>query len=209
MPSAVVFVDPQNDFCAKGALAVEDGDAIMPVLNRMRTVLKPSRVVVTQDWHPANHTSFIDNNPGETLFGLRADGQVMWPKHCVQGSAGAEFHPAFERRLDDILVQKGTLANVDSYSGFGAENKSKENTRLDEILDACCIDYLFIGGLAFDYCVAATAKDAASLGFNVTVVREATRAVSPVTAAKEEAAFQDAGVKIVETVDDILWSWGV
>jgi nicotinamidase/pyrazinamidase len=171
-------------------------------------------VVVTQDWHPPNHTSFIDNNPGETLFGTRADGQVMWPKHCVQGSTGAEFHPAFERRLDDILIQKGALADVDSYSGFGSkpvgdDGRRSENTRLDEILDACGIHSLFIGGLAFDYCVAATAKDAADLGFNVTVIREATRAVSPETAAKEEAAMLRAGVKIVETVDDILWSWGV
>lgn len=217
MPTTFIIVDVQNDFCEGGSLAVGGASEIIPVINRMRETLNRSRVIFTQDWHPANHMSFITNNPGETLFKPRAspDGsrQMMWPPHCVQGTPGADFHPAVRREYVDIVIKKGQQPSVDSYSGFGSEpaadGSRKERTDLVDILDACSTTDVVIGGLAFDYCVSATAKDAAAAGFKVTVVREATRAVAAESAAKEEAAMLEAGVKIVETVDDMLLSWSV
>ena len=206
---ALIIVDVQNDFCEGGALAVGGADAIIPIINRMRDTLKPSRVVLTQDWHPANHTSFVGNNPGETLFQPRttpdADGshQMMWPAHCVQGTRGAEFHPALERRLDDILIQKGKRADTDSYSGFGAEDKSKENTDLEVILDACGIDSVVIVGLAFDYCVMATAKDAVKAGFHTTIVMEGTRAVDPDQIPFWQGELRAMDIRIVETAAEV------
>lgn len=212
MNCALIIVDPQNDFCPGGALAVAGGDAVMPVINELRKKLNPAVVAVTQDWHPADHTSFADNNPGETLFKPRADGQMMWPRHCVQGSTGAEFHPALELRGTDYFIKKGTKASVDSYSGFGSEPFNRledsgqvvhgcrnERTELKEILRSKLNGkVVYVVGLAFDYCVAATAKDAAAAGYTAVVIRNATRAVAPESAATAEAEMRAAGVIILE-----------
>lgn len=202
MATALIIVDPQNDFCPGGALAVEGGDQVMPVINRLRRDLRPDMVVITQDWHPGDHTSFADNNPGEELFKPRADGQMMWPRHCVQGSKGAEVHPNLVVRATDHFVRKGAKAEVDSYSGFGSEplpkGGRKESTGLYLILRRAGVKTVYVVGLAFDYCVAATAKDAVAAGFKTTVVRNATRAVNPASAAIAEAEMLTAGVKIVE-----------
>ena len=203
MNCALIIVDPQKDFCPGGALAVAGGDAVMPVINELRKKLNPAVVAVTQDWHPADHTSFADNNPGETLFKQRADGQMMWPRHCVQGSAGAEFHSALELRGTDYFIKKGMQAAVDSYSGFGAEPSADgwraERTELETILRSKLNGkVVFIVGLAFDYCVAATAKDAAAAGYTAVVIRNATRAVAPESAATAEAEMRAAGVIILE-----------
>ena len=210
MPTALIIVDPQVDFCPGGALAVAGGDEVMPVINEIRKRLNPAVTVITQDWHPANHTSFADNNPGEELFKPRADGQMMWPRHCVQYTPGAEFHPALEMRSSDRIIQKGTLTSVDSYSGFGAEpaaDKTRlERTDLERILVAAGVRTVYVVGLAFDYCVAATAKDAVALGFTTIVVRNATRAVAADSAAKAEAEMRAAGVILLEecTPEDII-----
>lgn len=201
MPTALIIVDVQPDFCAGGALAVADGDAVVPVINRLRDTLKPDLVVLTQDWHPANHTSFADNNPGATLFAPRADGQMMWPRHCVQGTAGAGFHSGLVVLPTDTVIQKGLNAGVDSYSGFGSQPRRDgsraEQTALGRMLITAGITDVVVVGLAFDYCVAATAKDAAALGFRTTVVRDATRAVAAASAALAEAEMIAAGVTIV------------
>lgn len=208
MSTALIFVDPQNDFCAGGTLAVPDGDAVIPVLNRLRVALGPDTpVFITQDWHPKDHCSYVDNNPGATLFTLQdmAEGgkQMMWPRHCEQGSAGAEFHPGLERQPTDIVIQKGTNPRVDSYSGFGAEDKGKDKTDLDALLRERGMKRVVVLGLAYDYCVAYTAKDAAALGYEVYVVKSGCRAVAADSAAKEETAMLAAGVKIVNRLVDL------
>jgi nicotinamidase/pyrazinamidase len=203
MNCALIIVDPQNDFCPGGALAVAGGDAVMPVINELRKKLNPAIVAVTQDWHPADHTSFADNNPGETMFKQRSDGQMMWPRHCVQGTRGAEFHPALQLRGTDHFIQKGTQPAVDSYSGFGSEPSAggtrAERTQLETILRSKLNGkVIYIVGLAFDYCVAATAKDAAAAGYTAVVIRSATRPVSAETAVTAEAEMRAAGVIILE-----------
>jgi nicotinamidase/pyrazinamidase len=204
MPRALIIVDPQVDFVPGGALAVAGGDEVMPVINRLRQDLKPHMVVITQDWHPADHTSFADNNPGEQLFVPRADGQMMWPRHCVQGTEGAKIHPELSVLPSDIIIKKGTLKDVDSYSAFGSGEvvrevgkglKMKEETLLASILSAAGITDVWVVGLALDYCVAATAKDAVILGLRTTVLREATRAVG--------------GATEVAKVEKELLNWGV
>lgn len=207
MPTALIIVDPQLDFCPGGALAVAGGDEVMPVINRIREELRPDFVAITQDWHPAGHTSFIENNPGQLVFMKRADGQMMWPAHCVQGSRGSQFHPGLVRKPTDQIIQKGTLKDVDSYSGFGSQGsvvavgealRMKESTLLARCLYHAHITEVFVVGLAFDYCVAATAKDSALCGYRTTVIRNATRAVAADSAAQAEAEMRAAGVQILD-----------
>jgi nicotinamidase/pyrazinamidase len=205
MRTALIIVDPQVDFCPGGSLAVAGGDEIMPVINELRKELKPDVVVITQDWHPADHTSFASNNPGEELFKPRADGQMMWPAHCVQGTEGAKIHPALEVLPSDIIIKKGTMNDVDSYSAFGSGEavrevgkplKMKEETPLASILAFEGVTDVWVVGLAFDYCVAATAKDAALLGLRTTVLRRATHAVSEESAVKAGEEMRELGVII-------------
>ncbi len=212
MSTALIIVDPQVDFCPGGTLAVDGGDQVMPLINELRKILLPDAVVITQDWHPADHTSFADNNPGETLFKPRADGQMMWPRHCVHRTPGAEFHPALKVLPEDRIIQKGYICGVDSYSGFGSEPAANgtrlERTDLEKILRAWEIKTVYVVGLAFDYCVAATAKDAAAAGFKTTVIRKATRPVAAESAAKAEAEMRAAGVTILEYLPrQTWWNW--
>lgn len=197
--TALIIVDVQRDFCAGGSLAVSDGDAVVPVINGLRETLKPDLVVLTADWHPVDHTSFITNNPEETLFKTRADGQMMWPAHCVQGTAGAAWHPDLVVLPTDVIVRKGTVTGVDSYSGFGsapaADGSRAERTGLEQILHAMEITDVVCVGLAFDYCVQLTARDAAAAGFRTRLIKSATRAVSADTA-PVFVALAAAGVKV-------------
>lgn len=191
----LIGVDLQNDFCAGGALAVNDGDATVSYFNELRKTLKPDLVVLTQDFHPSDHISFARNNPGAQLFSVH-NGQMMWPAHCEQGTRGADFHPALERDGTELIIQKGLNRAVDSYSGFGAEDKNKERTSLEAELRARGITKVYVVGLAYDYCVAATAKDAAVLSFETIVLKDGCRAVAEESAVKETAAMLSAGVTI-------------
>lgn len=197
---ALIIVDVQRDFCVGGSLAVPDGDAVVPIINRLRESLNPDMVALTQDWHPADHTSFVTNNPGETLFVPRADGQMMWPAHCVQGTDGATWHPDLVVQPTDVTVRKGTLAGVDSYSGVGsapaADGARAERTGLEKILSAIGVTEVVVVGLAFDYCVAATAKDLAACGFRTRVIRAATRGIAAESMAVAEAELVAAGVTV-------------
>jgi len=184
--TALIIVDVQNDFCSGGSLAVPDADAIIPVINDLRQSLKPDLVVLTQDWHPEGHSSFVPTGP--------------WPPHCVQGTTGAAFHPSLTVLPTDIIIQKGTKVEVDSYSGFGTKlfkDPPIERTGLEGILCKNDIRYVYVVGLAFDYCVVATATDAREYAYT-TVIRNATRAVSCETAAKAEAELKAAKVNILE-----------
>lgn len=204
--TALIIVDVQRDFCAGGSLAVPDGDAVVPVINGLRDTLKPDVVVLTADWHPVDHTSFVTNNPGSRVFEARPspdpDGshQMMWPAHCVQGSAGAAWHPDLVVLPTDVIVRKGTLQAVDSYSGVGsapaADGSRAEHTGLEKILSALGVTDVVCVGLAFDYCVTATAKDLAACGFRTRLIRDATRGIAAETIAAAEKELAAAGVKV-------------
>ena len=177
---ALIIVDVQNDFCTGGSLAVPNCEEIFPVCEKLRNSKFFDKVYRTRDWHPKNHVSFQANNPGTELFqeitlpdtGVK---QVMWPTHCVQGTYGAEFHKDLPQRADEVVVDKGTLERVDSYSGFG---KLPEKTTLKELLEKDGISVIFCVGLAYDYCVGSTAEDGAKLGFESFVILDATRPVN-------------------------------
>jgi nicotinamidase/pyrazinamidase len=205
----LIIVDAQLDFCEGGALAVPGGGEVIPLLNRMRAEGDWSAVVLTQDWHPPDHKSFASNNAEAALFSVvelpGIGPQMMWPNHCVQNSAGAQFHPQLERAPGDHVVQKGTHAATDSYSGFGDASADKhfEKTPLERILREAGVTDVFVGGLATDYCVSYTCKDAALAGFNTFCVLPATRHIAPESLAEELAAMRKLGVHIVESVDDV------
>ncbi|UZD23098.1 bifunctional nicotinamidase/pyrazinamidase [Algoriphagus halophytocola] len=197
--SALLIVDVQNDFLPGGALAVANGDEIIPVINSLQQ--KFDFIVATQDFHPENHGSFAANHPGKkpgeptTLNGLE---QMLWPVHCVQGSFGAEFHADLNTKKWKETVQKGKNPEVDSYSGF-FDNARMEDTGLSFFLKSHEIQRIFVTGLALDYCVKFTAMDAVSLGFETYLVRDASRAVN-LSAGDGEAALEEmkqAGVKVI------------
>lgn len=175
---ALVVVDVQNDFCPGGALAVAEGDRIVPGINAIRD--QYPLVVFTQDWHPADHKSFATAHPGKKpgdhvdLLGVD---QVLWPVHCVQETFGAEFRRDLDIRPGDPVVRKGTDRNVDSYSAF-FDNARKKQTELDQLLRRERIDEVHLVGLATDYCVRFSAEDAISLGYRVTVITSLTRGVN-------------------------------
>ena len=203
-PKALILVDIQNDFCGGGALAVPDGDAVVRVANALRGARAWDLVVFTQDWHPAGHSSFASTHgrpPFSTmeLPGAPAEAppQVLWPDHCVQGSPGAAFHVDLVRAPTDVVVRKGTVPAVDSYSGFGdAQGGAIERTELESLLRARGVESIFVVGLALDYCVLATCTDAARAGFATTCIADATRAITPEGAAAAAAAMRKAGVAL-------------
>jgi nicotinamidase/pyrazinamidase len=198
---ALVLVDLQNDFCPGGALAVPDGDQVIPVANHLAR--RFPLVVATQDWHPANHGSFAANQPGRRPYELGELGglpQVLWPVHCVQGSPGAAFHAALDTERITRAFPKGTDAGIDSYSGF-FDNGKRKATGLGDWLRAQGVGELTVLGLATDYCVKATALDAVELGFPVTLVADGCRAVElhAGDAARALDQLRAAGVRIVDS----------
>lgn len=176
MTNALIVIDVQNDFCPGGALAVPDGDAIVPGINALMPEF--DAVILTQDWHPSGHSSFASKHPGKQPYGVidMAYGpQVLWPDHCVQGTAGAGFHG--DLRVDaDLILRKGFRPEIDSYSAF-FENDQTTPTGLEGYLRSRGIDDLTLVGLATDFCVHFSAVDAAKLGFDVTVRMDLCRAI--------------------------------
>ncbi len=174
---ALIVIDVQNDFCPGGALAVAGGDEIIIRINGLMEAF--GTVVLTQDWHPANHASFAANHPGATPFSLAQmpyGPQVLWPTHCVQGSKGAEFHRDLWTDPAHLIVRKGFRPEIDSYSAF-FENDHSTPTGLDGYLRSRGITAVTLVGLATDYCVAYSAVDAAGLGYTATVLEGAARAI--------------------------------
>lgn len=177
--NALILVDIQNDFLPGGALAVPQGDEVVPVANQWMADARFGLVVATQDWHPAGHGSFASSHPGRKVGEvIRLNGleQVLWPDHCVQWTRGAEFAPGLDRARIQHVVRKGMDPDVDSYSGF-FDNGGQNPTGLERLLREAGADRLWIMGLATDYCVLATVLDARKLGFGVSVVLSGTRAV--------------------------------
>ena len=196
MTDALLVIDVQNDFCPGGALEVADGDAVVPVLNGM--MKRFETVLYTQDWHPADHSSFAANHDGAEEFSvidMEYGPQVLWPVHCVQGTDGAAFHGDLRLR-GDLIVRKGFRAAIDSYSAF-FENDHRTPTGLTGYLRDRGIERLTLGGLATDFCVAYSAIDAAKQGFTVTVAMAACRAIDlDGSLDKAVAEMKAAGVEI-------------
>jgi nicotinamidase/pyrazinamidase len=195
---ALLVVDVQNDFCPGGALAVAEGDQVVPFINRIRKDFP--LVVFTQDWHPRDHASFASNHAGRQPFeviDLNGQPQTLWPDHCVQHSQGAEFHPKLDIRPGDPVFRKGTIRDVDSYSGF-LDNDRQHETGLREFLRKKGVRQVTVVGLATDYCVKFTSLDAAKFGFKVKVLREGCRAVNLDTQDEERAyaEMHAAGVEV-------------
>jgi nicotinamidase/pyrazinamidase len=176
-PAALIVIDVQNDFCPGGALAVVGGDTIVSQINA--AMHAHAAVILTQDWHPADHASFAANHEGAAPFSLTEmpyGPQVLWPTHCVQGTEGAAFHPALEVSRADMILRKGFRPAIDSYSAF-YENDRSTPTGLDGYLRERGISRLVLAGLATDFCVAYSALDAARLGYTVSVRLDLCRAI--------------------------------
>lgn len=174
---ALIVIDVQNDFCPGGALAVTAGDEIVGPINGLMAEF--GTVVLTQDWHPAGHSSFASSNDGHgpyDLIDMTYGPQVLWPDHCIQGSQGAEFHPGLQSAPANMVIRKGMNPDVDSYSAF-FENDRKTPTGLDGYLRDLGIKKVTIVGLATDFCVQFSALDAAGLGYDVRVLGEMCRAI--------------------------------
>ena len=173
----LLVIDVQNDFCPGGALAVPRGDEVVALINRLAR--RFANVVLTQDWHPADHLSFASAHPGRKPFETvtAAYGpQVLWPDHCVQGTPGSDLHPALTIPHAALLVRKGFRRTIDSYSAF-YENDRKTPTGLVGYLRERDLTRIFLAGLAFDFCVRYSAEDAARAGFAVTVIEDACRGI--------------------------------
>ncbi|WP_135447680.1 bifunctional nicotinamidase/pyrazinamidase [Tabrizicola caldifontis] len=174
---ALIVIDVQNDFCPGGALAVAGGDEIVPEINALMSGF--ATVVLTQDWHPANHLSFADNHPGAAPFSMidmPYGRQVLWPAHCVQGTPGAAFHSGLNTDAAQLVIRKGFRPQIDSYSAF-FENDRTTPTGLEGYLRSRGVTEVTLVGLATDFCVAYSALDASRLGFRVIVQSDLCRAI--------------------------------
>lgn len=194
---ALIVIDVQNDFCPGGALAVADGDAVVAPINALMDQFEA--VILTQDWHPAGHSSFASQHPGKApmeMTEMPYGPQVLWPDHCVQGSKGAEFHKDLRTDRADLIVRKGYNPAIDSYSAF-FENDHTTPTGLTGYLRDRGITELTMVGLATDFCVNFSAVDAAKLGFATTVRQDLTRAIDlDGSLAAAKAGMADAGVRL-------------
>jgi len=195
---ALIVVDVQNDFCPGGALAVTGGDEIVPVVNRL--INEFDHVVLTQDWHPAGHSSFASVHPGKAPFEsitVSYGRQTLWPDHCVQATQGADFHPGLEWTKAQMVVRKGFRPAIDSYSAF-LENDWATPTGLAGYLRERGIGSVTLCGLATDFCVSYSAIDAMRLGFRATVRLDACRAIDLGGSLKEQLAqMRDEGVTLL------------
>ena len=191
----LLVIDVQRDFCPGGQLAIQEGDAVVPVINRLAAYF--DHILLTQDWHPASHTSFASNHPGaEPYQTIQAPygPQTLWPDHCVQGSHGAEFHPDLDLSAAELILRKGFRPEIDSYSAF-LENDKKTTTGLAGYLRERGLTRLFFTGVAYDFCVGFSAITAAKLGFETFVIEDLTKAVGlPGTVVQTNIRFHQAGV---------------
>lgn len=202
--TALLMIDIQNDFCPSGSLAVAGGDEVVPVVNLLQEHFTVQ--VLTQDWHPENHSSFADNHENADPFSvikMPYGDQVLWPRHCVQGSAGAEFHKDLLTLKADMIIRKGFRSSIDSYSAF-FENDKTTKTGLTGYLSDRGVKAVVLTGLATDFCVCYSAIDAASEGFDVTLMTDACRAIDlEGSLAVAMAAMADKGVKFSTSAEFI------
>lgn len=195
----LVVIDVQNDFLPGGALAVPDGNAVIPVINGL--IARFEHVALTEDWHPQGHLSFASSHPGKAPFDvteLSYGSQVLWPDHCVKGSWGAEIACDLGGGDAEVIIRKGYRKHIDSYSAF-LENDKVTPTGLAGYMKERGLKRAVFVGLALDYCVAYSALDAVSLGFESVVVLDGCRGISTDTIKKQTSAMTDAGVLLINS----------
>lgn len=196
---ALVIIDVQNDFIPGGSLAVPEGDQIVPLINKLQNHF--DLVIATQDWHPKNHASFAANHSGKNEFetiDLNGIKQVLWPVHCVQNSSGANFHKDLKTSKIEAIFRKGTNPEIDSYSGF-YDNAHIKSTGLTGYLKEKGVSELYFCGLAAEYCVFFSVKDALAEKFKACLIEDATRAL-------DKSAFEKAKLEILENGGSIVAS---
>lgn len=201
---ALLIVDLQNDFCPGGALEVPEGDEIVPTVNKLVNVF--DTVIQTQDWHPADHSSFASTHEGQEPYEtieMDYGEQVLWPDHCVQGSMGAEFHPELNTMKTQVIIRKGFRKSIDSYSTF-YENDKETPTGLTGYLEQRGITDLYTVGLATDFCVKWSILDGIDEGFNMHIVKDAVKGID-LNGSLDEAwkEMKEKGANVV-TSDDLL-----
>jgi nicotinamidase/pyrazinamidase len=199
---ALLVIDVQNDFCPGGALAVTDGDTIIPLINALTQ--KFDHTILTQDWHPTAHISFASTHtnkkPFETITAPYGP-QTLWPNHCLQNTPGANFHPALDITHAELILRKGFRREIDSYSAF-LENDHRTPTGLAGYLRERGLQRLFLCGLAYDFCVRFSALDGKALGFETIVIEDATRPVNlPNSVAETNVALAAAGVSRIQSTE--------
>ncbi|NWB50319.1 bifunctional nicotinamidase/pyrazinamidase [Pseudomonas gingeri] len=198
---ALVVIDMQNDFIPGGQLAVQGGDEIVPLINRLGARFR--NVVVAQDWHPAGHVSFASSHPGKAPFDsvqLPYGAQTLWPDHCVQGSHGAQLHADLDLPHAQLIVRKGFNRDIDSYSAF-VEADRRTPTGLSGYLKERGIDTVYLVGLALDYCVAWSALDARTAGFDTVLIVDACRAIDlDGSLQRALGEMEAAGVKLIDSM---------
>jgi nicotinamidase/pyrazinamidase len=197
----LLIIDVQNDFCPGGALAVADGDAVVPVINRLAE--RFDHVILTQDWHPAGHGSFATSHPGSAAFeaiNMPYGRQTLWPDHCVQGTSGAAFHPQLATDRAELVIRKGFRPTIDSYSAF-YENDRRTPTGLAGYLRERGLQRIFLAGLATDFCVHYSAVDARRLGFVAVLVESGCRAID--LAGSLDAAWAEMNAASVQRINDL------
>lgn len=206
---ALLIIDLQNDFCPAhdgigGALAVTAGDQIIPAVNQLARAFR--HVVLTQDWHPAGHISFASAHPGAEPYQtiqVAYGQQTLWPDHCIQGTPGADFHPALDVPHAELIVRKGCRKEIDAYSAL-MENDHVTPTGLAGYLHDHGIQRLFLCGLAYDYCVRFSAIDGIAHDFECFVIQDACKAVGlPGSVRATDQVFEEAGVQRVQATDII------
>tara|TARA_Y100001935_G_C17311810_1_gene517329 strand:+ start:31064 stop:31696 length:633 start_codon:yes stop_codon:yes gene_type:complete len=199
---ALLIIDVQNDFCPGGKLAVPNGDEVIAPINAL--IPKFRHVIQTQDWHPADHSSFASQHNARSEYEtieLNYGTQVLWPDHCIQGTTGAEFHPELNTVRSTAVIRKGFRAGIDSYSAF-LENDKTTKTGLSGLLESIGIERVYLCGLATDFCVKWSALDATDFGFETILIKDAVRGIDledSVASAFRE--MDDAGVSIIHSTD--------
>ena len=197
----LLIIDVQNDFCPGGALAVADGDAVVPVINRIAENF--NHVVLTQDWHPSGHSSFATSHPGSAVFetvSMPYGQQTLWPDHCIQGTPGAAFHPELVTTKAELVIRKGFRPDIDSYSAF-YENDRRTPTGLAGYLRERGLQRIFLAGLATDFCVYYSAVDARRLGLDAVIIESGCRAID--LAGSLDAAWTAMAAAGVQRVNDL------
>jgi nicotinamidase/pyrazinamidase len=197
----LLIIDVQTDFCPGGALAVTDGDSVVPVVNRLMGRFQ--HVVLTQDWHPSRHSSFATSHSGSSPFDVVSmpyGPQTLWPDHCVQGTPGAAFHPQLATARAELVIRKGFRPEIDSYSAF-YENDRRTPTGLAGYLRERGLQRVFLAGLATDFCVYYSAVDARRLGFAAVLIEAGCRAIN--LAGSLDAARAGMAAAGVQRVDDL------
>lgn len=199
--NALIIVDIQNDFLPGGALAVQNGNAVIPLVNSLQK--KFELVVATQDWHPAGHKSFASAHPGKKIFDeimLEGLPQILWSDHCVQATSGADFSLLLDTKKIEVIFRKGMDSNIDSYSGF-FDNGKRKATGMGDYLKGRGVTTIYVTGLAGDYCVNFTALDGLELGFESTIIADATRPINSENFKRAMENFTSKGGKVMDSVE--------